>query len=127
MAQRRNGNGSSNGKSKTNGKANGKVKVAVKPRANYKAMYEEAQRQLEALRNEIDDVNLMLDAVECPPNCGTLNGRMVEFARKNYKKYGSMTNPGGEARKMLQAVQAPVGADGPPWSMYGTREQAREV
>gem|GEM_PF-7134576 len=80
-------------------------------RTNYRAL-------LELLQAEVADVHRMLDAIRAPQNCGTLNGRMVEFARKQYRKYGEMSNPGNEARKMLEAVEAPVGADGPPWSMF---------
>jgi hypothetical protein len=105
----------SNGKAKANG--NGKV-VAAKPRINYKALYEASQKQLAALQTQIQDINTMLDAIGCPQNCGTINGRMVEYARKNYKKYSPMSNPGGEARKMLAAVEAPVVGDGPPWSLF---------
>lgn len=100
---------SSNGTNGSNGNGNGKAT----PRPNYKA-------QLEALQRQIADVHLMLDAVDCPQNCGTLNGRMVEYARKQYKKYGTMTNPGGEAKRMLAAVEAPVVGDGPPWSLYSS-------
>lgn len=80
-------------------------------RTNYRAL-------LESLQAEVDDVHRMLDAIRAPQNCGTLNGRMVEYARHQYNKYGSMSNPGGDAQKMLQAVEAPVGGEGPPWSMF---------
>lgn len=117
--QRSNG---TNGKAKQNGNGNGAAKPrtngTVKARANYKAQYEAMRAQYEALQAQIADVNRMLDSIECPQNCGTINGRMVEYARKNYSKYGSMTNPGGEARKMLHAVEAPVQGNGPPWSLY---------
>lgn len=116
MAQRKT-NGKVNGKVNGKARANGKEK-ASKPRNNYKAMYEALQARQTELESEIHDVHRMLDAVQCPPNCGTLNGRMVEYARKQYQKYGSMTNPGGEAHKMLQAVEAPVEGNGPPWSLY---------
>lgn len=102
---RKNGSGK-NGTAK-NG-SNGRT-----PRVNYKA-------RLAALQAEVADVHLMLDAVNAPQNCGTLNGRMVEFARKQYRKYGSSTNPGGEAQKMLAAVEAPVLGDGPPWSLFSS-------
>lgn len=102
---------------KRNGKANGKA-AAAKPRTNYKAMCEELRAQVEALTAQIADVDRMLDAVNTPPNCGTINGRMVEYARKQLRKYGGMTNPGGEAKNMLAAVEAPVEGHGAPWSLY---------
>jgi hypothetical protein len=124
MAQRKRSNGATTRKvnGKTNGKTNGKMngKVAAKPRTNYKAMCAELQAEVEALALQIADVDRMLDAVDTPPNCGTINGRMVEYARKQLKKYGGMTNPGGEAKNMLQAVEAPVEGNGPPWSLYSS-------
>lgn len=99
-------------------KASKKADKKATARVNYKSLYEEAARQLASLRQEIEDVNMMLDAIQCPPNCGTINGRMVEFARKSFRKYGHATNPGDEARRMLQAVAAPVGSDGPVWSVH---------
>ena len=108
-------NGTSGAAKRSNGKAS---RAVAKPRTNYKAMYEAAERRLAALRTEIADVNRMLDAIGCPQNCGTINGRMVEYARKNYKKYSPMTNPGGEAHRMLEAVEAPMTGDGPAWSLY---------
>ena len=121
--QKRNGTNGTNGKARVNGngKSNGNGNGSATIRMNWKAEYETMKARYDALQAEIADVNLMLDAIECPPNCGTINGRMVEYARKNYKKYGSMTNPGGEARKMLHAVEAPVQGNGAPWSLYSDR------
>ena len=101
---------------RTNSGTNGRRKTGTSghnpaSRTNYRAL-------LEALQAEVADVHRMLDAVNAPQNCGTLNGRMVEFVRKQYRKYGDMTNPGADAQRMLRAVEAPVGADGPPWSMF---------
>lgn len=93
-------------KAKSTRKTPAKKKVETKlaaPRQNYKAKYEALQRQ-------VDDVHRMLDAAECPPNCGTVNGRLVEFAKDWLRRCGGMgsTHPQIAARKMLTAVDAPL-------------------
>lgn len=73
-------------------------------RPNYRAKYE-------ALEQQVRDVHRMLDAAECPPNCGTVNGRMVEFAKDWLRRCGGgsgATHPEISATRMLQAVGAPL-------------------
>jgi hypothetical protein len=79
------------------------VKSEPTKRINYKELYERLQA-------EVDDVHRMLDAADCPPNCGTLNGRMVEFAKDWLRRVGAtqQTHPSIAARKMLRAVDAPM-------------------
>jgi hypothetical protein len=84
-------------------KAKAKAPPPKTPRVNYKAKYQDLQRQ-------VDDVHRMLDACECPPNCGTVNGRLVEFAKDWLRRCGGMgaTHPQMAAQKMLKAVDAPL-------------------
>jgi hypothetical protein len=93
-------------KKATKAKANGTAVVdqaPKEPKPNYRKLYE-------ALQHQIRDVHRMLDAAEAPQNCGTINGRMVEFAKDWYKRCDpqSATHPGITAKRMLQAVDAPL-------------------
>ena len=79
-----------------------KTATKTDARPNYKVKYLALQRQVE-------EVHRMLDAAECPPNCGTLNGRMIEFAKDWLRRCGeaSLSHPATAARAMLRAVDAP--------------------
>jgi hypothetical protein len=64
----------------------------------------------EALMAQVADVHRMLDGASAPQNCGTINGRMIEFAKDWLKRCdpGHQTHPASTARKMLKAVDAPL-------------------
>lgn len=85
-------------------------KKTSRTRSDYKAQLEALQLESAELKRQIAEVHRMLDAAETPPNCGTVNGRLVEFAKHWLKRCnpGSMTHPAVTARAMLKAVDTPL-------------------